>query len=227
MGKKTLDTRKIFVKIFIGIPFGLIGILLIAMMVSSGIGQRKFDNVQTMLTKDGLQIVTETGSDSAGSSWEIKLYGDAVGLTGEEKVSRGFFTATQTKKIYRLKAKHAGRTVAVVFSKSGGSNYSGAEVFVTDADEDLNISYTSHKADLLMIDTGGKTAHEVPLCGEYTNDKAERGESLPMTESKGTEYHIDPQTGRIDIFYGGKDGVVFMPDKALMPYYRELFDAET
>ncbi|WP_294491356.1 hypothetical protein, partial [uncultured Ruminococcus sp.] len=62
---------------------------------------------------------------------------------------------------------------------------------------------------------------------EYTNDKAERGESLPMTESKGTEYHIDPQTGRIDIFGGGEDGVAFMPDKALMPYYRELFEAET
>ena len=107
----------------------------------------------------------------------------------------------------------------MVFSKSGGSNYSGAEVFVTDADEDLNISYTSHKAGLLMIDTGGKTAPEVPLCGEYTNDKAE--------QSKGAEYHIDPQTGRIDIFGGGEDGVAFMPDKALMPYYRELFEAET
>lgn len=243
MAKKKSNTVGIFAKIFLGIPLGLFLLILILLIVPSAVKSANFDNAKTQVTKDGMEIVTDTGTCSAGSHWETAFYGDdAVEITNAERLSQGFFTATQIKELYQLKAKKAGHTTLVIYSMSGGGNYCDAEIFDIKADDNMHMEYSSQKVSLLRLSVkSGETewstdrmtstltnaqtkALDIPLCGEFCQDKAEHRDDIPKIKYDNNEYYIDVEKGRIDCFdFWNENGRVFILNETMLPYYREIF----
>lgn len=243
MAKKKMNIFKLLALIFIIIPLGFVLLLVTVFIISMAVRGAIFNNTKTQVTKDGMEIVTDTGTFSAGSHWETAFYGDdAVEITNTERLSKGFFTATQIKALYQLKAKKAGHTTLVIYSMSGGGNYCDAEIIDIKADDNMHMEYSSQKVSLLRLSVkSGETewsndkmtstltnaqtkALDIPLCGEFCQDKAEHRDDIPKLKYDNNECYIDVEKGRIDCFdFRNENGRVFILNETMLPYYREIF----
>ena len=232
--------------------FSIIGItLLLVIIVSiavfgkylfSGAG---YDKAETAITDDGIRIVTDEGTDSAGTNWELVLYGDdAAELTDESSVSEGFFTATHSRHVFELKAKSAGTAYAVVITTVGGGNFSNAEIYKLTVDENLKMTYEHRSTDGMpfFVKSGesflvqdGKEIKlsdaqtdmlAVPMCGSYTDDKAERNDSLTFIRYSTFCYYFDLEKGMAYKFENDNDeGRSLKIDEELLPFYKDMIDS--
>ncbi|MBQ8966293.1 hypothetical protein [Ruminococcus sp.] len=238
MPKKTHDIYDKLAFIFIGIPLGLLALLIAFFVVREVFRVIVFDHAESKPTGDGVKLVTTLGTHSMGSQFSCNIYGDAVVLEDDKEISKGFLTGTSIKRIYTLKAVSPGTALAVVEQRAGGSYCEDCSIYKITVDEDLVTTYEvresecfyvwanrgaelqTHEGDTLVLTGEQADKLEVPYCGHYSEaDEEVPQEGLYKLRSLDSDYSFDLENGKI--YSWNKP---FLLDEELLPCYREIFE---
>lgn len=247
MKKKGNSVAKTIVGLVItivAVPVIIVVVFIGYLVVDGSINGRNFDRMKTGVTKDGILRITDDGTDSLGSNWQIRIEGDAVELADEHEERKGFFTATQVRQVYDLKPVSAGNALVLVKAMNGGG-YDYIDVYSVSVDENMQISYESRRTDCLFFHEKeavlyrGNSKTDLTreefsdltwdICGEWSSDNVPAPEGideLTRISFIGSDYYFDTDNGIVYKFtdnQSGDDCSAFSVDEWLMPIFRENF----
>lgn len=244
-GNPVLKTIGTLVITAVAVPIIIIVVFVGSLVVDGIIRSSRFDRMETGITKDGILRITDDGTGSMGSNWQIRIEGDAVELADSHVESSGFFTGTSLRQVYDLRAVSAGSAMVYVKAMHCGS-YMYINLYSVSVDEKMQISYEKHYAECLFshekeaVLYRGDSRTDLTqdkfsdmtwyICGEWSeSDKpsAETLDELTCIEFFGSDYYFDTDSGIIYVIDNNRSGdtcSAFIPDEWILPPIAEAFE---
>lgn len=240
MNKKITRSTVIAVAIL-----GTVAIPIVFFIIKECVRNHRYTEKTTEVTKEGILRITDDGTTSMGSYWEAEILGDAIDLTDEYTVSKGFFTGTQLRSVFEFEAVNEGSALVLVRAMHTG-DFQYTDIYSVTVDEKLSISYDLHSAEAVFGDfpdngvfvrNGSEeklTRRDIRdltryVCGEETDFpdiSREELDNFARLEYEDSVCYFDTDDGKVCIIRKNDNGEfrsAYKVDEWLLPMLKENF----